>query len=126
VFGVDLVPRFCNERIVGVRLGLPEGVIWGLPPAMPRGKAEPERGEDERGIGIARGRSKSAIVAEIFKEFAATLVADFRLFGERAHDDVAETLMNGRIQRARWNGFFVDDFVDDGGDALAGEGFFRR
>src|SRR5208283_3490291 len=64
------------------------------------------------------------VIAQIVEHLAATLVASFRFLGEGAHHDVIQTGVNGRIQLARRNGFFIHDFVDDSGDALAGEGLF--
>src|SRR5579862_312892 len=75
------------------------------------------------GVGIFDG-GKRTIVAKVVKQVAATLVALRWFLGERFEDDGVEPGMDGRIELARGDRFFVDDFVDDGGDVLAGEGLF--
>src|SRR5258708_31984342 len=87
----------------GRDIRIARGSVLGAATRDAKRKRRAGAGGDERRIGIAGGRSKSAIVAEIFEELAAALVADFGLFGESAHDDVAEALMKGRVQRARGN-----------------------
>src|SRR5229473_491640 len=64
------------------------------------------------------------VIAEIFEHFAAALVANLRILGQRFHHHSADTRVNRGIDLLRRNGLFVHNFVNDGGDVLSREGLF--
>src|SRR5258708_14715506 len=58
------------------------------------------------------------------EQFATALVTGGGLFGQRLHDYVVQSGMNGGIDIARCGRLFIHNFINDGGDVLSGKWFF--
>ena len=75
-------------------------------------------------IRVAPSDALCAVIAQIFQHLAAGLIALLRLFCQGLHHYGTYARMDGRIDLPRRDRNFIDNFIDDRGDVLAGEGLF--